>query len=177
MKNPVMGWRQLCVYLSAGRGWQSGYFIGFFWLHLKIICLDFKKICPLVLVFVLFLLCLLLFLALLENIHFRRFVRNTLNHLDQSMKWSHQFNRLAKNRGGRQKNVWQKVVKEKKKHPYLPLPVFILLLLLFLFAALLPGFLRSSISIFYRAFWSLCGTVGPDWELLAVCKWPDKTTM
>lgn len=67
-----------------------------------------------------------------------------------------------------------------KRHwfdPYLPLPVFILLLLLFVFAALLPGFLRSSISIFYRAFWGLCCTMCPDRKLLTVCEWSAKTKM
>lgn len=67
------------MYLSTGRGWHSSYFIGFFWLHLKIICLNFKKICPLFFMFVLFFLCLLLFLALLKNINFMCFVRNSLN--------------------------------------------------------------------------------------------------
>lgn len=78
-KTASWGWRQLRVYLSTGRGWQSSYFIGVFWLHLKIIGLNFKKICSLVFMFVLFFLCLLLFLAFLKNIDFTCFMRNSLN--------------------------------------------------------------------------------------------------
>lgn len=146
-KTASWGWRQLCVYLSTGRGWQSRYFIGFFWLHLKIICLNFKKICPLVFMFVLFFLCLLLFLALLKNINFTCFVRNSLNRFKPVNEVVSTVQQTGNNRGGRQRNH-PCLVKSSEKGKKKSILTFLSLSLSFFFScfSLLLFFLGSCVA-------------------------------
>lgn len=163
----MLKWSDTEAYLSRGGSGRCWHFTRFFWLDHGLIRLTSEKVLLLLFMFV-FLLLFFFFALLQTQESFFIFVRPRLKPTELSRQ-------LIDPENCSLMIYTQKDKCHRTLHLHLSISVFILLLLLLFFAALLLGFLRScifSLSILYGAFLNLDGTVGPDRQLLAVCKRP-----